>query len=257
MTGFRVALGRRAGRYGVRPDLTTLGKVIGGGLPVGAYGGRADLMAIVAPDGPVYQAGTLSGNPLGDGGRPRDARPAGAARTPTRRSRRRARGSRRACGRRARAACMPVTLNRVGSMLTVFFIARGRSPTTRRRRPRHEALRPLLPRDARARRVPAARAVRGGLRLARSRRGGDRRDRRGGPRGVRGRGLGGARRTLSRPGAHSRASTTSARFRVSPPPSRPSRPTLQIRTDGPSGAKRSVPSGANGSRGSRAVATPG
>jgi glutamate-1-semialdehyde 2,1-aminomutase len=64
MTGFRVARGGAQERYGVRPDLTTLGKVIGGGLPVGAYGGREDLMRLVAPDGPVYQAGTLSGNPL-------------------------------------------------------------------------------------------------------------------------------------------------------------------------------------------------
>lgn len=64
MTGFRVALGGAQERYDVRPDLTTLGKVIGGGFPVGAYGGRADLMAAVAPEGPVYQAGTLSGNPV-------------------------------------------------------------------------------------------------------------------------------------------------------------------------------------------------
>ncbi len=64
MTGFRVALGGAQARYGVRPDLTTLGKVIGGGLPVGAYGGREEIMRLVAPSGPVYQAGTLSGNPL-------------------------------------------------------------------------------------------------------------------------------------------------------------------------------------------------
>ncbi len=64
MTGFRVALGGAQARFAITPDLTTLGKVIGGGLPVGAYGGRADLMAEVAPEGPVYQAGTLSGNPL-------------------------------------------------------------------------------------------------------------------------------------------------------------------------------------------------
>ena len=64
MTGFRVALGGAAERFGVTPDLTTLGKVIGGGLPVAAYGGRRDLMQRVAPSGPVYQAGTLSGNPL-------------------------------------------------------------------------------------------------------------------------------------------------------------------------------------------------
>lgn len=64
MTGFRLARGGAQERYGVLPDLTTLGKVLGGGLPVGAYGGRRDLMRLVAPEGPVYQAGTLSGNPL-------------------------------------------------------------------------------------------------------------------------------------------------------------------------------------------------
>ncbi len=64
MTGFRVALGGAQGRYGIRPDLTTLGKVIGGGLPLGALGGRRDIMEKLAPLGPVYQAGTLSGNPL-------------------------------------------------------------------------------------------------------------------------------------------------------------------------------------------------
>jgi glutamate-1-semialdehyde 2,1-aminomutase len=64
MTGFRIALGGAPERFEVRPDLTTLGKVIGGGLPMAAYGGRRDLMEMVAPVGPVYQAGTLSGNPL-------------------------------------------------------------------------------------------------------------------------------------------------------------------------------------------------
>ena len=64
MTGFRVALGGAQQRYGIEPDLSTFGKIIGGGMPVGAYGGRADLMRQVAPAGPVYQAGTLSGNPV-------------------------------------------------------------------------------------------------------------------------------------------------------------------------------------------------
>ncbi len=64
MTGFRVALGGAQARYGITPDLTTLGKVIGGGMPVGAYGGRKDIMDHLAPDGPIYQAGTLSGNPM-------------------------------------------------------------------------------------------------------------------------------------------------------------------------------------------------
>ena len=64
MTGFRVAAGGAQGLYNVRPDLTTLGKVLGGGMPVAAFGGRADIMARIAPQGPVYQAGTLSGNPV-------------------------------------------------------------------------------------------------------------------------------------------------------------------------------------------------
>jgi glutamate-1-semialdehyde 2,1-aminomutase len=64
ITGFRVAPGGAQERYGVRPDITVLGKIIGGGLPVGAYGARRELMALVAPEGPVYQAGTLSGNPI-------------------------------------------------------------------------------------------------------------------------------------------------------------------------------------------------
>jgi glutamate-1-semialdehyde 2,1-aminomutase len=64
MTGFRLALSGAQQLYGIRPDLTTIGKVIGGGLPIAAYGGRADIMSKVAPTGPIYQAGTLSGNPL-------------------------------------------------------------------------------------------------------------------------------------------------------------------------------------------------
>jgi glutamate-1-semialdehyde 2,1-aminomutase len=64
MTGFRVALGGAQAMYGVKPDLTTLGKIIGGGMPVGAFGGRRDIMEHIAPLGPVYQAGTLSGNPV-------------------------------------------------------------------------------------------------------------------------------------------------------------------------------------------------
>src|SRR6266545_3983338 len=64
ITGFRLARGGAQARFGVTPDLTTLGKIIGGGMPIGAYGGRAELMDLVAPAGPVYQAGTLSGHPL-------------------------------------------------------------------------------------------------------------------------------------------------------------------------------------------------
>jgi len=114
MTGFRVAYGGAQQRYGIRPDLTTLGKVIGGGLPVGAYGGRRDIMSKVAPAGPVYQAGTLSGNPL--------AVAAGLAMLrhlkahPEIYGQLEARAA-RLCG----AAPAGITVNRVGSMFTFFF----------------------------------------------------------------------------------------------------------------------------------------
>ena len=86
ITGFRLALGGAQEYYGVRPDLTCLGKIIGGGLPVGAYGGRRDLMAQVAPSGPVYQAGTLSGNPLAMAAGHRDPLASCARRASTRAS---------------------------------------------------------------------------------------------------------------------------------------------------------------------------
>jgi glutamate-1-semialdehyde 2,1-aminomutase len=120
MTGFRLALGGAQQRYGIRPDMTCLGKIVGGGLPAAAYGGRADIMATVAPDGPVYQAGTLSGNPLamaaGIAMLDLLARP-GTYDSLETRSARLEEGLRRA----ARDASCGVTINRVGSMITVFF----------------------------------------------------------------------------------------------------------------------------------------
>ena len=120
MTGFRVARGGAAERFGVRPDLVTLGKVIGGGLPVGAYGGRRDLMQQMSPVGPVYQAGTLSGNPL--------AMAAGIATLdtlaePDAYARLEAAGARLADGlaEAARDAGAAACVQRVGSMLSVFF----------------------------------------------------------------------------------------------------------------------------------------
>jgi len=114
MTGFRVAAGGAQELYGIRPDLTTLGKVIGGGLPVGAYGGRADIMNKVAPAGPVYQAGTLSGNPL--------AVAAGLA-TLRRIEKDKPYDQLEALGSRLeRGLKRPgLQVNRVGSMFTVFF----------------------------------------------------------------------------------------------------------------------------------------
>jgi glutamate-1-semialdehyde 2,1-aminomutase len=118
ITGFRVAYGGAQERYAVRADLTCLGKVIGGGLPVGAFGGRADLMAELAPEGPCYQAGTLSGNPL--------ATAAGLAvlcelAAEGVYARLEELGAELEDAVRASGA--PVTVNRVGSMLTPFFTA--------------------------------------------------------------------------------------------------------------------------------------
>ncbi len=120
MTGFRVGYGGAQQLYGIRPDLTTLGKVIGGGLPVGAYGGQAALMDRVAPAGPVYQAGTLSGNPLAVAAGLKTLeilrRPGVYARLETV-------AGKLASGWRAdaRKAAIKITVNRVGSMLTAFF----------------------------------------------------------------------------------------------------------------------------------------
>jgi glutamate-1-semialdehyde 2,1-aminomutase len=119
MTGFRLAPGGACGLFGLRPDLVTFGKVIGGGLPVGAFGGRAEVMDQVAPAGPVYQAGTLSGNPM--------AMAAGRATlellTPEVYAQLETVSARLAAGlaEAAAAAGVPVQVNRVGSMLTVFF----------------------------------------------------------------------------------------------------------------------------------------
>jgi glutamate-1-semialdehyde 2,1-aminomutase len=121
MTGFRVARGGAQELYRVRPDMTTLGKIIGGGLPMAAYGGRKDIMDCVAPVGPVYQAGTLSGNPL--------AVSAGLATLEIIREDRSLYARLEETGAKlanalleaASVALIPATVNRVGSMLTFFF----------------------------------------------------------------------------------------------------------------------------------------
>ncbi len=120
ITGFRVAFGGAQALYAVRPDLTCLGKIIGGGLPVGAYGGPRDLMSKVAPLGPVYQAGTLSGNPLAVAAGLATLR---ALEDPVAYDRLERLGARFARGinEAAAAAGIPITVNRVGSMLTAFF----------------------------------------------------------------------------------------------------------------------------------------
>jgi len=121
ISGFRASAGGAQALYGIRPDLTCLGKIIGGGLPVGAYGGRADIMDLVAPAGAVYQAGTLSGNPI--------AMTAGIwalERLSTKMYKELARrGTMLAAGLAdaARAAAVPLQVNALGSLLTPFFIS--------------------------------------------------------------------------------------------------------------------------------------
>jgi glutamate-1-semialdehyde 2,1-aminomutase len=124
MTGFRVALGGAQAVYGITPDLSTFGKIIGGGMPVGAYGGRADLMRQIAPAGPIYQAGTLSGNPV--------AMAAGLAmleliQAPGFYETLDARTATLCAGFEdaARAAGVPFSTNRVGSMFGLFFLGDG------------------------------------------------------------------------------------------------------------------------------------
>jgi glutamate-1-semialdehyde 2,1-aminomutase len=126
MTGFRVAYGGAQELYRIRPDLTTLGKIIGGGLPVGAYGGRADLMDQVAPAGPVYQAGTLSGNPLAVAA---GLKTLEVIRRPGFYEKLESSAAQLASGllRAAGKAGVAVQVNRVGSMFTVFFAS---SPVT-------------------------------------------------------------------------------------------------------------------------------
>ena len=122
MTGFRVAYGGAQALYGVTPDLTTIGKVVGGGLPAAAFGGRADIMQKLAPLGPVYQAGTLSGNPLAMAAGLKAMEILGRPRTYERLDQL---GAKLGDGllQAARDAKVPAVLNRVGSMLTLFFAA--------------------------------------------------------------------------------------------------------------------------------------
>ncbi len=120
MTGFRVAFGGAQQLYGITPDLTTIGKVIGGGLPAAAFGGRADVMQKLAPLGPVYQAGTLSGNPLAMSAGKKAMEILARPRTYERLEQLGARlGDGLAAA--ARDAKVPAVVNRVGSMLTLFF----------------------------------------------------------------------------------------------------------------------------------------
>jgi glutamate-1-semialdehyde 2,1-aminomutase len=121
MTGFRVALGGAQGLYGIRPDLTTLGKIIGGGLPVGAYGGRKEIMKMVAPSGPMYQAGTLSGNPLAMSAGYEMLKMLKRSRLVYRQLEQRSAALEDGFRENLRKVGLDLALNRVGSMFTLFF----------------------------------------------------------------------------------------------------------------------------------------
>jgi len=125
MTGFRVARGGAQELYNVKPDLTTLGKIIGGGLPVGAYGGKKEIMQLTAPKGPVYQAGTLSGNPLAMAAGLETLRIISEERDFYEKLEGISATLAEGFLEEARKAGIPVQLNRVGSMMTLFFTPEG------------------------------------------------------------------------------------------------------------------------------------
>ena len=181
MTGFRLARGGYQERCGITPDLTALGKVIGGGLPVGAFGGRAEIMDCLSPDGPVYQAGTLSGNPL--------AMAAGLAQL---RELERLDGwaqleelgaaFEEATRAALRQAGKDYTFQRIGSMFCLYFATGAVWNLADAQRSRPRGLQRVLPSLPRARRLFRALAIRGRLPLPRAHRRGsgeDRRSRRG------------------------------------------------------------------------------
>ena len=178
ISGFRASAGGAQRVLGVTPDLTCLGKIIGGGLPVGAYGGRADIMALVAPAGPVYQAGTLSGNPV--------AMAAGlwalSRLTPKLYRDLARKGARLAAGfaDAARAAGVSLQVNAFGSLVTPFFTAspvRNYESASARR---HARIRNLLQGHAGTGCLWSAVAIRGVVPVGGSQRATDRQDPRSG-----------------------------------------------------------------------------
>ncbi len=184
MTGFRVALGGAQAHFGITPDLTTLGKVIGGGMPVGAFGGRADIMARVSPSGPVYQAGTLSGNPMAMAGRAGHAArhlAAGVSRVDYRAHDCAARGLARGGRGRGHPVHHGAGRHDVRPVLHRAVTGRQLRAGNGMRRGTFQA---LLSRDARQRRVPRPLGIRGGVHLVGTHRGSRCRNADGRPNGV-------------------------------------------------------------------------
>ena len=186
MTGFRLAPGGAQERFGITPDLTCLGKIIGGGLPVGAFGGRADIMDWLAPLGPVYQAGTLSGNPLAmaagiaalellSEGRA-DTSPKNKIRSKVKASwnsalrkkclpRLEQLGAQLEAGMKdaAKSAGVPVKFNRCGSMFCAYFTGQPVWNLADAMKSDRDAVQKVFPRDAGRRLLFGALAIRGGF----------------------------------------------------------------------------------------------
>ena len=183
MTGFRVALGGAQARYGIRPDLTTLGKVIGGGLPVGAFGGRREIMEKIAPLGPVYQAGTLSGNPVAVAAglatlklvEAKDFQSKIEATT---------RSLVEGLIAEARKAKVVFSAQSIGSMFGLYFRAAPPTSFAEVMQCDKDRFNKFFHAHARARRVPGAVGLRSGIRLRGAWRGGNRCDARRRARGV-------------------------------------------------------------------------
>ena len=186
MTGFRVAWGGAQARYRVTPDLSCLGKIIGGGMPLAAFGGRRDLMQLIAPVGPVYQAGTLSGNPISVSGGAGD--PAGAPAGADGYDRLEALGQQAEAGLRDALAAAGVRgcVNRVGSMLTLFLGVDGVRDFQSALRADTAAFGRFFLGMLDRGRLPAAVAVRGHVPVAGARRDGHRPAGRSCPPGARG-----------------------------------------------------------------------
>ena len=167
MTGFRLAQGGAQERFGITPDLSCFGKVIGGGLPVGAFGGRAEIMDCLAPLGPVYQAGTLSGNPLAmaAGIAALEELAASDAYAKLEATRRALEAGMKDA---AKSAGVPVQFNRCGSMFCGYFTSEPVHNLADAMKSDRERFKKYLPRHAGRRRLPRPVAVRGRLPLHRA-----------------------------------------------------------------------------------------
>ncbi len=175
MTGFRVGARGAQGLYGITPDLTTLGKVIGGGMPLGAFGGRRDIMQSIAPLGPVYQAGTLSGNPVAVAAGLATLKLVQAPGFYDKLDSDHAHAVRALDSGGASSSGIPFSARSIGGMFGMYFRETPPQSTAKSCSATRD-VQPFLPRDAARRRIPRAVGVRGGLRFVCARQCRDRKD---------------------------------------------------------------------------------